>query len=173
MRSIPLYKLGALGHVTSLWCLSFLICKVGTISIYFIRLLWKLDLRKHSVFLSFWCDRLKVYWYCYQDNKVSGNDCAVESLRLLETQDQSGKFSLSGGIPVLWETFLEWSSPQGCGRMLKILEQDSSTLPYPDWRPKEGFQPGNSSVCGNEGRVHFCSDILWESSLINRPPQIL
>ena len=37
---------------------------------------------------------------------------AVGSLRLLETQDQSGKFSLSGGIPVLWETFLEHLHPR-------------------------------------------------------------
>ena len=37
---------------------------------------------------------------------------AVGGLRLLETQDQSGKFSLNGGIPSLWETFLEHLQPR-------------------------------------------------------------
>ena len=40
---------------------------------------------------------------------------AVGGLRLLETQDQSGKFSLNGGSPVLVGDLPEASSPQGCG----------------------------------------------------------
>lgn len=63
---------------------------------------------------------------------------AVGSLRLLETQDQSGKFSLSGGIPVLWETFLEHLHPRAV-EDVKNLGTGLQQLAIPRLRPKEGF----------------------------------
>ena len=138
MRSIPLISWVPLGMLLPLWCLSFLICKMGTINVYFIRLLWKLDLRKHSLFLSFNVIILsKVYWYCYQDNKVRGNDCS------------SWRSQAAWNTGSVWKVLTQWRHSCPCGRpswsiftpglwrMLKILEQDSSNWPYPAWGPRK------------------------------------
>lgn len=63
---------------------------------------------------------------------------AVGGLRLLETQDQSGKFSLSRGIPSLWETFLEHPHPRAV-EDVKNLGTGLQQLAIPRLRPKEGF----------------------------------
>lgn len=55
----------------------------------------------------------KPCWYCYQDNKVSGNDfAAVENLRRKQNTGISLESSHSGGgILSLWETFLGIFTP--------------------------------------------------------------
>ena len=63
---------------------------------------------------------------------------AVGGLRLPETQDQSGKFLLNGGIPSLWETFLEHLHPRAV-EDVKNLGTGLQQLAVPRLRPKEGF----------------------------------
>lgn len=62
---------------------------------------------------------------------------AIGGLRLIETQDQSGKL-LNGGIPSLQETFLEHLHPRAV-EDVKNLGTGLQQLAVPRLRPKEDF----------------------------------